>query len=412
MRKWLIFSLLISAYVLGKAQDQVEYIRQYEDLAVSEMLRTGIPASIKLAQAILESSCGKSELACKANNHFGIKCGGDWEGKSYHREDDDYQQGKLIKSCFREFNSVMESYVAHSDFLTDPAKAARYGPLFDLDITDYKGWARGLSKAGYATDPQYANRLIEIIEKYELYRFDTNNRDEVVANSPQASAGYNMVRQLNEVDYALAMKGDNPFIMAKRHDLSVRQLLRYNDQSFSKDQQLASGTKVFLQPKRNKYHGKQKFHVLKQGESMVFVSQQYGMKLEALLKRNGLEKNEVPMPGQKIMLQGKPKATLRKADPYQLPVEKPVSTPVEARMKEEETDNVYADNSSKTRPDKLDPPGLLQEKTSQANASHTVAKGETLYGIARTYGLSVDELKKMNNLSVDTIFVGQKLTWR
>ena len=128
------------------AQDQAEYIRKYQDLAISEMVRTGIPASIKLAQALLESNCGKSDLACQANNHFGIKCGGNWDGKSYHKEDDDYADGKLVKSCFREFDCVRDSYIAHSDFLTDPAKAARYGFLFQLDPTDYKGWARGFPK--------------------------------------------------------------------------------------------------------------------------------------------------------------------------------------------------------------------------------------------------------------------------
>src|SRR6187551_1298165 len=108
--KLLIISIVILSWTALKAQDQVTYIRKYQDIAVQEMMRSGIPASIKLAQAILESNCGQSELACKANNHFGIKCGGSWDGRSFHKEDDDYNNGRLTKSCFREFNSVMESY--------------------------------------------------------------------------------------------------------------------------------------------------------------------------------------------------------------------------------------------------------------------------------------------------------------
>ena len=188
MRKWLIFSAFCLICTLGFSQDKVAYIRKYQDIAIEEMKRTGIPASIKLAQGILESNCGQSELACKANNHFGIKCGGNWDGKSFQKEDDDYENGKLVESCFREFKSACDCYKAHSDFLSDPAKASRYGPLFLLDLTDYRGWAKGLSKAGYATDPQYADRLITIIEKYELFRFDNEYENELASTSPPASS--------------------------------------------------------------------------------------------------------------------------------------------------------------------------------------------------------------------------------
>ncbi|HJW29100.1 MAG TPA: glucosaminidase domain-containing protein, partial [Saprospiraceae bacterium] len=149
-RLWLGLFLLSPFITNLLAQDTDAYIRNFKDIAVAEMLRTGIPASIKLAQAMVESNCGTSELACKANNHFGIKCGGDWCGKTFRKEDDDYKDGELTKSCFREFKSPLESYVAHSDFLTDPKKATRYGPLFQLKPTDYKAWAYGLLKAGYA----------------------------------------------------------------------------------------------------------------------------------------------------------------------------------------------------------------------------------------------------------------------
>ena len=150
----------------------VTYIGKYKEIAQSEMERVGIPASIKLAQGILESNSGRSTLAIKANNHFGIKCGNYWEGGTFYREDDDYHNGKLIKSCFRKFKSSHHSYMAHSDFLTNPGSQYRYGFLFDLDPLDYISWAEGLKSSGYATDPQYADKLISVIEEYQLYQYD------------------------------------------------------------------------------------------------------------------------------------------------------------------------------------------------------------------------------------------------
>jgi LysM repeat protein len=408
--KVLIISCLIGIGTLVSAQDHASYIRQFQDLAVAEMLRTRIPASIKLAQAILESRCGRSDLACKANNHFGIKCGSDWRGKGYHLEDDDYSNGKLIKSCFREFNSVMESYMAHSDFLSDPGKASRYGFLFQLNLTDYKGWAKGLSRAGYATDPQYANKLIDIIEKYELFRFDNEYERQMAAIASRPTMIDMIVRYNNDVSYAVAASGDNAYIFAQRHDMRVSQLMKYNDDILSQEQLLDAGSKVYLQNKKSKYHGRQNYHLLKPGETMVAVSQQYGIKLDALLKRNGIINNEIPLPNQKIMLKGKLKKALRTADPYQVPEEKrtPVQQPMNAKVVSADVvDGQIVHGSAsvnKTRPD------LHAIRNENDHISHTVAKGETLYGIARTYGLSVDDLKKRNNLSADLIYTGQKLT--
>lgn len=147
----------------------IQYITQYKSIAISEMHRTGIPASITLAQGIVESRYGTSTLSTESNNHFGIKCKGDWQGKTYYFKDDDYRNGKLVKSCFRGYNDPVQSYYDHSDFLLDNP---RYAPLFKLARTDYKAWARGLKACGYATDRSYAKTLIQAIEKYKLYRFD------------------------------------------------------------------------------------------------------------------------------------------------------------------------------------------------------------------------------------------------
>lgn len=412
MRKWLIVNVFCLVHALSNGQAQVEYIRQYQDIAIAEMQRTGIPASIKLAQALLESSCGKSDLACQANNHFGIKCGGTWDGKAYHKEDDDYENGKLVKSCFREFKSVQESYIAHSNFLMDSGKAGRYGFLFDLDPLDYKGWAKGLSKAGYATDPQYANRLIEIIEKYELYRFDNEAENQLASNLPPASSLHNLVRTINGVDFTTSLKGDNLSIVANRSNVKVQKVIRYNDYMLTDDKELEAGTKVYLELKRPTYHGRQKYHMLKQGESMGDVAQLYGVQLDALLKRNGLEKHEAPLPKQKIMLKGKPKQPLKTVNATKPPTGNKPVTPKSGPA----TTNEVVHNSNNASATTLASAGDSIKWSASGNTSgkpeHTVVKGETLYGIARTYGLSVDDLKKKNNLSVDTIFVGQKLVWK
>jgi LysM repeat protein len=373
------------------------------------MYRTGIPASIKLAQAIHESSCGKSDLACKANNHFGIKCGNDWTGKSYKKEDDDYEEGQLVKSCFREFKDVQDSYVAHSDFLTDPAKAKRYGFLFELDVTDYKGWARGLSKAGYATDPQYANKIIDIIERYQLYELDApSNR--ALASAPKQSLGRDIVLINNDIKYVLAKAGDTPESIASKHDMSPRQLIKYNDDIEKEHQYLEPGSIVYLQPKRTQNHGKQKVHLLKHDEDLIAVSQKYGIKLESLLKRNGLQPGDIPAPNQKILLKGKSKSKLRVIDPYDIPEEKHEKISPEPGTELASSSSILANNST------LKAKEVLYQKSEIINTpsvikspDHIVVKGDTLYSIARKYSLSVDELRKLNTLSSDTISIGQKL---
>lgn len=168
----IVLALLLPDNAL-KAHDESPaalYIQTYLRLAIYEMENYGIPVSIKLAQGILESSFGSSELALISNNHFGIKCKNYWIGPTYYHPDDDFdRKGNLIDSCFRQYSSVEDSYRDHSIFLR---YTSHYSPLFELEITDYRGWARGLQKFGYATNPRYSSMLINIIERYELYRFD------------------------------------------------------------------------------------------------------------------------------------------------------------------------------------------------------------------------------------------------
>ena len=175
MVNWKWFSILLTCLILLGVTNTVSaqptnYIEKYQKIAIREMHRSGIPASITLAQGILESSWGNGSLALKANNHFGIKCKSYWNGPTFYIEDDDYKRGKLIKSCFRAYDNAEQSYIDHTDFLLSNA---RYKVLFTYDKTDYKRWAHGLKKCGYATDKKYGYKLVNTIKKYGLDRFDT-----------------------------------------------------------------------------------------------------------------------------------------------------------------------------------------------------------------------------------------------
>ena len=168
------------------ASDSPSYIQKFKDIAISEMHRSGIPASITLAQAIHESAWGKGTLALNSNNYFGIKCKDYWTGPKYYIKDDDYENGELIKSCFRAYESIEDSFKDHSDFLRDNP---RYKILFQYDITDYKSWARGLQKCTYATDPKYAAKLIRTIEQYQLYQYDSVIKPQEAPVPPQQPIG-------------------------------------------------------------------------------------------------------------------------------------------------------------------------------------------------------------------------------
>lgn len=194
-----------------------QYIQKFEDISRTEMKRKGIPASITLAQGILESGSGSSTLAREANNHFGIKCGSNWNGPSMKRKDDDYKRGRLVKSCFRKYDNPNSSYRDHSEFLSDPKKAYRYGFLFELSSTDYKGWAKGLQKAGYATSRTYASKLIRIIEQYQLYNYDLG-----IIPDPD-------VKQNIEGIYHIVIKGDTLYSIAKKFNTTVSVIKKLNN---------------------------------------------------------------------------------------------------------------------------------------------------------------------------------------
>lgn len=264
-------------------QTYQQYINQYKDLAIEQMIKYRIPASITLAQGLLESGAGKSELARKGNNHFGIKCHG-WKDRTVYYDDD------AKNECFRAYKNVYESYEDHSRFLVN---GQRYRKLFNLRMTDYKGWAKGLKAAGYATNPQYANRLIDIIHVYELDRFDrAKSYDKFFARRSKDmtvnGAPLHTIYEFNGIYYVKARSGDTFRSISKEVGISYRSLAKYNERD--RNDVLNDGDIVYLKKKRSKapksYKGR--LHRVREGESMYSISQLYGIRLKDLYKINGL----------------------------------------------------------------------------------------------------------------------------
>ena len=269
------------------------YIDQYKDLAIAQMLRYNIPASITLAQGLLESNAGMSELSTKGNNHFGIKCH-DWLGATTYHDDDAKQE------CFRAYTDVYESYEDHSKFL---ARQPRYKSLFDLSRTDYRGWARGLKRCGYATSPTYANSLINIIELYKLQQYDRAKsydrfmvkRSEVKDIAPGLKL--HPIHIYNKNYYLQARAGDTFKSIGKEVGISYRKIAKYNERG--KKDALVPGEIIYLKKKQKKATKdfKKRPHRVKQGESMYSIAQYYGIRLKSLYKMNHLSPDYTIKPG-------------------------------------------------------------------------------------------------------------------
>jgi hypothetical protein len=278
------------------------YIDRYKEIAIKEMMVYRVPASITLAQGILESNAGTSKLATEANNHFGIKCHKDWQGKTYSQDDD------LPDECFRKYLNPEESFRDHSWFLT---QRERYKGLFDLEVDDYKGWARGLKAAGYATNPAYADQLIRTVETYGLSQYDNANFPVAMAAvTPEQTADeiYRLMatrfevagltpggRHLfvnNELKLVVVRRGDNLSAIAADVDVPLRQLLKYNEMSSALA--VKPGDLLYLEPKRR--NAAAKSHQVRDGETLHAISQAYGVKLKVLVKRNALREGvEAPV---------------------------------------------------------------------------------------------------------------------
>ncbi|HOK51331.1 MAG TPA: glucosaminidase domain-containing protein [Bacteroidales bacterium] len=274
-----------------------EYIEKYKKIAVEEMKRSGIPASITLAQGILESGNGNSTLARKANNHFGIKCH-NWDGEKHYHDDDAKDE------CFRKYDSAEESYRDHTDFLM---KTPRYRFLFEYRSDDYKSWAHGLQKAGYATSKTYASDLIRTIEENKLYIFDSGDYTRKVnLNRKDSDEDFTIslkkrkIYERNRIKYIIAQEGDNLVSLTKELDLFSWQLRKYND--LPEGYEVRPGEILYIQPKRNRAEVGYDFHIVKEGETMHAISQLYGIKLRKLYRRNHMEPGTEPVVGQKLWL--------------------------------------------------------------------------------------------------------------
>ncbi len=290
MRVITLTIFFLSGLLTAKADKYSDYIEKYCDLAVEQQHLHGIPASITLAQGLLESGAGMSRMAREGNNHFGIKCHKDWTGDTLLRNDD------APNECFRVYESPQHSFSDHSKFLL----RKRYESLFKLDPLDYKGWATELKKCGYATDPNYASRLITIIERYALYLYDTprlHDDEETVLFIQAALAASHPVRKSRGLHYVIAAPGDTYSSIAKEFKIDMKKLMAIND--IEKDRPIKDWEEVYLQEKHESAPANVDYAVIGDGESMHSVAQRYGMKLSSLKTLNPRAKDR---PGTRLSL--------------------------------------------------------------------------------------------------------------
>jgi LysM repeat protein len=316
----LLFILLcISVYGQEKLSRE-EYIKTFSELAMREMYRVGIPASITLAQGCLESNNGNSTLATRGNNHFGIKCH-DWQGRKIYHDDDKRNE------CFRSYASAYESFMDRSDFLTTKD---RYAFLFELNPHDYRSWAKGLKKAGYATAKNYATLLIRIIEENELYKYDLmvleGELDQFIDSlgvendlANQSNLSDRKVLLNNNIEYVLSEAGDTPESLRRELGMYKNEIYRYNN--LYKGARLDPGTIIYLQPKRSKAARGNEVHVVEEGQTMYDISQIYGVKLKHLYRKNHMAEGEQPLEGTEIYLRRKKREPVLKLEPTQIDYE-------------------------------------------------------------------------------------------
>lgn len=403
-RLLIVLPLLASLWVKAqKNEDIYGYINLYKELAIQEMVRTGVPASIKLAQGIHETMAGKSDLVLRSNNHFGIKCKSTWTGDKVYHDDD--ARGE----CFRSYAAAADSYMDHSNFLKN---SQRYAFLFQLDPTDYKGWAYGLKKAGYATNIKYSQILIKLIEDYNLQQYSLialgklAPQDEILAGNPKKPAtGENTLAgpvviapfeaveeevkenpkvtwpegqfTINNTKVVYAKAGTALLAVAQQYDVSLRRLMDFND--LRSEDVLTAGQLLFLQRKRKM--GASEKHIVQAGESLYDICQSEGIRFESLLHYNYLQGQDIPATGEALYLQEKAPARPRLASEVAPQVQTQVQ-PAAPRT---------------------------TDMASAAYITHTVQTKETLYSIARKYNITVEQLKEWNKMAGYELKIGQEL---
>lgn len=298
MRKILTLTLLlISLYSTGQKISRAEYIEKYKDIAIEEMKRCGVPASITLAQGLHESGNGNSVLAREANNHFGIKVQKEWKGPFIYVDDD--KPGEK----FRKYDKVEDSFYDHSNFISTKE---RYAFLFKLSPLDYKNWAKGLRSAGYATAKDYAQKLIKIIEDEQLYKYDDPNGldfSNAIARNESTNELEQRIELANGKNFITIKKGDSLYAIGKYFKITVNKLLQIND--MSKNEKLKIGQKIYIEKKKRRAARGYDYHLTKEGETLYSIAQEYGIKLKMLYKFNRLKKGQQLNVGQRIYMRGK-----------------------------------------------------------------------------------------------------------
>lgn len=417
LKSFLLLTFFFAAFRL-QAQDNlnpqvVEYVKTYADLAITEMQRTGVPAAIKLAQGILETEAGQSDLVRRSNNHFGIKCKSWWTGEKVYHDDD--ERGE----CFRKYPEAYQSWKDHSDYLKSQP---RYAFLFELDPENYSAWAKGLKKAGYATNPKYPQILIKYIELYHLddYTLIAMGKKKpateylagvytdkkivpVIAGTVQAgvaSAGNAAVTansedgtvvpdlqpqnypegefKINDTRVIFASAGSSLLAIADTYRVKLKWLYEFNELG-DEIEVLEKSQLVYLQRKRR--HGFNEFHICRSGESLAGISQEEGIRLESLLSYNFLEAQMIPAPGEKLYLKHEAPARPRLAS----------AEMISAR-------ETMASNTSK--------PVITVEENYYR---HTVGSKETLYSLSKKYQVSQEQIRNWNKLDSVDLKVGQEL---
>jgi LysM repeat protein len=373
-----------------------QYVQEYKDLAISEMKRMGVPAAITLAQGLLETQSGNSDLLKASNNHFGIKCKSTWTAETVSHDDD------APGECFRKYKSAEDSYRDHSNFLRGNS---RYDFLFQLDPADYKAWAYGLRKAGYATNPKYPEILIKYIEDNNLEQYTMDAINDVphfdVAKYTDDPVNNSVAPQQDDSDLAMPTnlvingakalyvpKGTSLLVIATQHNINLQKLLTIND--LTTDGILQKGQYIFLEKKKKE--GQQDFCITEPNETMYDISQKYGVILQNLYSYNQFTPDDFIVTGTKIFL--KPpvfRGITADADAVKQNV-------ASAGRQNPQNTNIKLSNSN-TQPSTSNP----------QSSTHEVLPKESLYGISKKYGVTVDELKKWNNLASDHIQTGQQL---
>ncbi|HEY6503997.1 MAG TPA: glucosaminidase domain-containing protein [Chitinophagaceae bacterium] len=415
--KNILVAVFLSASLFSAAQQQeviLNYINTYKDIAIAEMERTGVPASIKLAQGIHETMAGTSDLVTRSNNHFGIKCKANWTGESVSHDDD------LRGECFRKYDSPAESYRDHSDFLK---KSQRYASLFKLDPLDYSAWAYGLKKAGYATNPKYPQVIIKLVEDYDLQNYtlialgrkpateeilakttEVKNEKEVIpavaVTEPQENAVSTKPAKaiittplypagefkLNDTRVVYAKGGMSFLSIAQQYNVPLARIFEFNDMKESET--LLKDQLIYLQRKRKT--GNNEFHIVKPGETLHGIAQEEGIRMESLLEYNQLQNNMKPAVGQQLYLRAKAPA-------------RPLLATGETMLNDDEIAFAKTNNAI------VQEEAVLAPGRTMGQVIHTVQSKETVYSISKKYNVSMEDIAGWNQLSSYELKTGQQL---